>query len=53
MGTGGVRLVLSDAGTSIAMGNAAADLQALATHSTATNDDDGFAAAMRDLVLTN
>jgi len=46
-------LMFAPAGTSIAMGNAADDVKALATRVTTTNDADGFAAAMHDLVLTN
>ena len=44
-------LMFAPAGTSIAMGNATADVKALATHVTAANDDDGFARAMYDIVL--
>ncbi len=44
-------LMFAPAGTSIAMGNATDDVKALATHVTATNDDDGFARAMHDVVL--
>jgi Cof subfamily protein (haloacid dehalogenase superfamily) len=46
-------LMFAPAGTSIAMGNAADDVRALATRVTTTNDADGFAAAMHDFVLTN
>lgn len=45
-------LMFAPAGTSIAMGNAAADVQALASAVTAANDDDGFARAMHEIVLT-
>lgn len=44
-------LMFAPAGTSIAMGNADDDVKAMATHSTATNDDDGFARAMHEVVL--
>ncbi|MBM3659432.1 MAG: HAD family phosphatase [Actinobacteria bacterium] len=44
-------LMFAPAGTSIAMGNADDDVKALATHVTTTNDDDGFARAMHDIVL--
>lgn len=44
-------LMFRVAGTSIAMGNASADVQAQATHVTAGNDDDGFARAMHETVL--
>lgn len=44
-------LMFTPAGTSIAMGNAPADVAAQATHVTATNDDDGFARAMHEIVL--
>jgi Cof subfamily protein (haloacid dehalogenase superfamily) len=39
------------AGLSIAMGNATAEVKALATHATAANTDDGFAKAIEDFVL--
>lgn len=44
-------LMFAPAGTSIAMGNAGADVKALATHTTSANDDDGFARAMHEIVL--
>lgn len=44
-------LMFAPAGTSIAMGNADADVKALADHVTTANDDDGFARAMHDIVL--
>jgi Cof subfamily protein (haloacid dehalogenase superfamily) len=44
-------LMFARSGTSIAMGNASDEVTALATHSTATNDDDGFARAMHEIVL--
>lgn len=46
-------LMFAPVGTSIAMGNAAADVKALATTVTAPNDDDGFARAMLKVVLPN
>jgi Cof subfamily protein (haloacid dehalogenase superfamily) len=39
------------AGMSIAMGNAAAEVKACATHATAPNTDDGFAKAIEEYVL--
>jgi Cof subfamily protein (haloacid dehalogenase superfamily) len=39
------------AGMSIAMGNATAEVKALATHATAANTDDGFARAIEEFVL--
>jgi Cof subfamily protein (haloacid dehalogenase superfamily) len=39
------------AGMSIAMGNATAEVKALATHATAANTDDGFAKAIDEFVL--
>ena len=44
-------LMFARSGTSIAMGNASGDVKGTATHVTATNDDDGFARAVHDLVL--
>lgn len=44
-------LMFAASGTSIAMGNASTDVQAAAAHVTTTNDDDGFARAMHDVVL--
>ena len=39
------------AGMSIAMGNATAEVKALATHATAANTEDGFAKAIDEYVL--
>jgi hydroxymethylpyrimidine pyrophosphatase-like HAD family hydrolase len=36
---------------SIAMGNATAEVKALATHATAANTNDGFAKAIEEYVL--
>jgi Cof subfamily protein (haloacid dehalogenase superfamily) len=44
-------LMFVASGTSIAMGNASDDVKAAATRATATNDDDGFARAMHEIVL--
>ena len=44
-------LMFARSGTSIAMGNANDDVKGTATHVTATNDDDGFARAVHELVL--
>ena len=44
-------LMFARSGTSIAMGNASDAVKGTATHVTATNDDDGFARAVHDLVL--
>jgi hydroxymethylpyrimidine pyrophosphatase-like HAD family hydrolase len=39
------------AGLAIAMGNASAEVKASATHTTASNTDDGFAKAIETYVL--
>jgi hypothetical protein len=44
-------LMFARSGTSIAMGNAADDVKATATHVTIANDLDGFARAMHEIVL--
>lgn len=44
-------LMFAPSGTSIAMGNADAGVKALADHVTDTNDADGFARAMHEVVL--
>jgi Cof subfamily protein (haloacid dehalogenase superfamily) len=45
-------LMFAGAGTSIAMGNAGDEVKAAAGAVTTANDDDGFAAAMHELVLS-
>jgi len=44
-------LMFVKSGTSIAMGNASAEVKASATYVTASNEDEGFAKAMDDFVL--
>jgi Cof subfamily protein (haloacid dehalogenase superfamily) len=44
-------LMFEKSGVSIAMGNASAEVQAAATYVTATNEEEGFAAAMERFVL--
>ena len=44
-------LMFARSGVSIAMGNAAPDVQTLATYVTTSNEDDGFANAMEQFVL--
>ena len=39
-------------GVSIAMGNASLEVQASATYVTSTNDEEGFARAIEEFVLT-
>jgi Cof subfamily protein (haloacid dehalogenase superfamily) len=45
-------LMFKKSGVSIAMGNASAEVQASATHVTSTNEEEGFAKAMEEFVLT-
>lgn len=45
-------LMFKKSGVSIAMGNASPEVQASATHVTATNEDEGFAKALEKFVLT-
>jgi Cof subfamily protein (haloacid dehalogenase superfamily) len=45
-------LMFRQSGLSIAMGNASDDVKAQANHVTASNQDDGFAKAVRDFVLS-
>jgi len=44
-------LMFTDAGMSIAMGNAGEEVQQAATHVTASNEDEGFALAIERFVL--
>ena len=45
-------LMFEKSGVSIAMGNASAEVQAAATYVTSTNEQEGFAKAMEEFVLT-
>jgi len=45
-------LMFQKSGVSIAMGNASPEVQARATHVTSTNEDEGFAKAIEEFVLT-
>jgi hydroxymethylpyrimidine pyrophosphatase-like HAD family hydrolase len=44
-------LMFEKSGTSIAMGQASADVKKAATYVTASNDDEGFAKAIEQFVL--
>ena len=44
-------LMFQKSGVSIAMGNASPDVQALATHVTSSNEQEGFAAAVEEFIL--
>ena len=44
-------LMFEKSGVSIAMGNASPEVQASATNVTATNEEEGFAKAMEEVVL--
>ncbi len=44
-------LMFEKSGVSIAMGNASAEVQASATYVTATNEQEGFARAIEEVVL--
>jgi hydroxymethylpyrimidine pyrophosphatase-like HAD family hydrolase len=45
-------LMFQKSGVSIAMGNASPEVQASATHVTSTSEDEGFAKAIEEFVLT-
>ncbi|MGB6684971.1 MAG: HAD hydrolase family protein, partial [Candidatus Acidiferrum sp.] len=44
-------LMFKKSGMSIAMGNASKEVQASATHVTASNEDEGFAKAIEEFIL--
>jgi hydroxymethylpyrimidine pyrophosphatase-like HAD family hydrolase len=44
-------LMFEKSGVSIAMGNASSEVQASATYVTSTNEQEGFAKAMEEIVL--
>lgn len=45
-------LMFEESGVSVAMGNASPEVQASATYVTSTNEDEGFARAIEEFVLT-
>jgi hydroxymethylpyrimidine pyrophosphatase-like HAD family hydrolase len=45
-------LMFEKSGVSIAMGNASSEVQASATYVTSTNEEEGFARAIEEFVLT-